>query len=89
MLKQLRSEGMSIFTLVWLGQLVSILGSSLSNFAMDVWVYQRNGSVTELSFLILFTTLPLVIVSPVAGVLVDRWNHRWILPSRQENIDNA
>jgi MFS transporter, DHA3 family, macrolide efflux protein len=79
MLKQLRSEGMSIFTIVWLGQLVSILGSSLSNFAMDVWVYQRNGSVTELSFLILFTTLPLVIVSPVAGVLVDRWDRRWVM----------
>jgi MFS transporter, DHA3 family, macrolide efflux protein len=79
MLKKLRSEGMSIFTLVWLGQLVSILGSSLSNFAMDVWVYQRNGSVTELSFLILFTTLPLVIVSPFAGVLVDRWDRRWVM----------
>jgi MFS transporter, DHA3 family, macrolide efflux protein len=79
MLKQLRSEGMSIFTIVWLGQLVSILGSSLSNFAMDVWVYQRNGSVTELSFLILFTTLPIVIVSPFAGVLVDRWDRRWVM----------
>jgi MFS transporter, DHA3 family, macrolide efflux protein len=79
MLKQLRSEGMSIFAIVWLGQLVSILGSSLSNFAMDVWVYQRNGSVTELSLLILFTTLPLVIVSPVAGVLVDSWNRRWVM----------
>ena len=79
MLKQLRSERMSIFAIVWLGQLVSILGSSLSNFAMDVWVYQRNGSVTELSFLILFTTLPLVIVSPFAGVLVDRWDRRWVM----------
>jgi MFS transporter, DHA3 family, macrolide efflux protein len=79
MLKQLRSEGMSIFTFVWLGQLVSILGSSLSNFAVDVWVYQRNGSVTELSFLILFTTLPLVLVSPFAGVLVDRWDRRWVM----------
>jgi MFS transporter, DHA3 family, macrolide efflux protein len=79
MLKQLKSEGMSIFTLVWLGQLVSILGSNLSNFAMDVWVYQRNGSVTELSFLILFNTLPLVIISPFAGALVDRWDRRWVM----------
>ncbi len=79
MLKQLKSEGMSIFAIVWLGQLVSILGSTLSNFAMDVWVYQRNGSVTELSLLILFTTLPLVIVSPIAGALVDRWNLRWVM----------
>jgi MFS family permease len=79
MLKLLRIEGMSIFAFIWLGQLISILGSSLSNFAIDVWVYQRNGSVTELSFLILFATLPLVIVSPFAGVLVDRYNRRWIM----------
>jgi MFS transporter, DHA3 family, macrolide efflux protein len=79
MLKLLRIEGISIFAFIWLGQLISILGSSLSSFAIDVWVYQRNGSVTELSFLILFATLPLVIISPFAGVLVDRYNRRWIM----------
>jgi MFS transporter, DHA3 family, macrolide efflux protein len=79
MLKQLKSEGMLTFSIIWLGQLVSMLGSSLSNFAMDIWVYQRNGSVTELSFMILFTTLPLVLISPIAGVLVDRWDRRWVM----------
>ena len=79
MLKPLKIEGMSIFVLVWLGQLVSLLGSSITNFALDVWVYQQSGSVTQLSFLILFTTLPLVIISPFAGILVDRWNRRWVM----------
>lgn len=79
MLKALKIEGMSIFVLVWLGQLVSVLGSSLSNFALDVWVYQQTNSVTHLSFLILFSTLPRVIISPFAGVLVDRWNRRWVM----------
>ncbi|BAZ22956.1 major facilitator superfamily MFS_1 [Kalymmatonema gypsitolerans NIES-4073] len=79
MLKPLKIEGMSIFVLVWLGQIVSLLGSSLSNFALNVWVYQQTGSITQLSFLILFTTLPIVIISPLAGVLVDRWNRRWVM----------
>ena len=79
MLKSLKNEGISIFILVWLGQLVSLLGSSISNFAIDIWVYQKSGSVTQLSLLILITTLPLVIISPFAGVLVDRWNRRWIM----------
>ena len=79
MLKPLKIEGMSIFVLVWLGQLVSLLGSNLTNFALDVWVYQQNGSVTQLSFLILFTTLPNVIISPLAGALVDRWDRRWVM----------
>jgi MFS family permease len=79
MLKPLKMEGMSIFVLVWLGQLVSLLGSSLSNFALDVWVYQQSGSVTHLSFLILLTSLPVVIISPFAGILVDKWNRRWVM----------
>ena len=77
--KPLKIEGMSVFLLVWLGQLISLLGSSLSNFALDVWVYQQSGSVTQLSFLILFSTLPDVILSPFAGVLVDRFNRRWVM----------
>ncbi len=79
MLKPLKMEGMSIFVLVWLGQLVSLLGSSISNFALDVWVYQQSASITQLSFLILFTTLPLVVISPFAGILVDNWNRRWVM----------
>ena len=79
MLKLFKIEGMSILVLVWFGQLVSLLGSSLSSFALDVWVYQQTGSVTQLSFLILFSTLPSVIISPFAGVLVDRWNRRWVI----------
>lgn len=77
--KPLKIEGMSVFVVVWLGQLVSLLGSSLSNFALDVWVYQQTGSVTQLSFLILFSALPNVIISPLAGVLVDNWNRRWVM----------
>ncbi|MEO1374974.1 MAG: MFS transporter [Cyanobacteria bacterium J06635_10] len=79
MLKQFKIEGMSIFFVVWLGQLVSLSGSSITNFALDVWVYQQTGSVTQLSFLMLFTALPLVIISPFAGILVDHWNRRWVM----------
>ena len=79
MFKPLIRKEMSIFFIVWFGQLVSILGSNITNFALDVWVYQQTGSVTELSFLILFSTLPLVILSPFAGILVDHWNRRWIM----------
>lgn len=79
MLKPLKIKGTSIFILVWLGQLVSLLGSSVSNFALNVWLYQQSGSVTQLSFLILLTTFPIVITSPFAGALIDRYNRRWVM----------
>jgi MFS family permease len=67
------------FLTVWLGQLVSILGSGLSDFALMLWVYEHSGSLTQFTLAFLFKVLPAVIVSPFAGVLVDRWDRRRIL----------
>jgi predicted MFS family arabinose efflux permease len=43
---------------------------------LGVWVYQRTGAVTQFALITLFTTLPGIVVSPVAGALVDRWDRR-------------
>jgi len=67
---------MQIFTLVWLGQLVSLMGSSLTEFALGVWVYQHTGSVTQLALSYLFAYLPQIALSPLAGALIDRWDRR-------------
>ncbi|ACK67642.1 major facilitator superfamily MFS_1 [Rippkaea orientalis PCC 8801] len=70
---------MKIFLIIWLGQLVSFFGSHLTDFALGIWVLQKTGAVTEYSFTILATTLPWFIMSPIAGALVDRWDHRWTM----------
>ena len=64
---------------VWLGQLVSLIGSSLTGFVLGVWVYQRTGSVTQFSLIFLASTLPAVLVAPFAGVLADRWDRRRLM----------
>lgn len=64
------------FLLIWLGQLVSLIGSGLTGFALGVWVYQRTGSVTQFALISLFTALPGIVFSPIAGALVDRWDRR-------------
>ncbi|MFB2922782.1 MULTISPECIES: MFS transporter [Aerosakkonema] len=70
---------MRVFLLVWFGQLVSLIGSGLTSFALGVWVYQRTGSVTQFSLILLFAMLPTILISPVAGAIVDRWNRRWCI----------
>ncbi len=70
---------MRIFILIWFGQLVSLIGSGITGFALGVWVYQRTGSVTQFALISLFTQLPGIVISPVAGALVDRWNRRWTM----------
>lgn len=70
---------LGMFLLVWFGQVASLLGSGLTNFALGVWVYLRTGSVTEFAFISFSTILPVVIISPIAGMIVDRWEQRYCM----------
>ena len=67
------------FALMWLGQLVSLIGSGLTRFAVGVWVYQRHRSATEFTLIMLFSYLPGLLAAPHAGALVDRWDRRWTM----------
>src|SRR5512145_303715 len=69
-------RGMGRFFIIWLGQLASLIGSGLTRFALAIWVYQRTGSITQLALLSFFPELVLIVLSPLAGVLVDRWDRR-------------
>ncbi|NJN44890.1 MAG: MFS transporter [Anaerolineae bacterium] len=60
-------KGMRTFYTIWVGQLISTLGSGLTGFAMGVWVYQETESVTLFAINILAFTIPSLIVSPFAG----------------------
>jgi MFS family permease len=72
-------QGMRVFTIMWIGQLVSIVGSGLTGFALGVWVYRNTGSVMEFAFVALFGMLPKVLIAPLAGAIVDRWDRRTVM----------
>jgi MFS transporter, DHA3 family, macrolide efflux protein len=65
-----------IFILIWFVQLISLTGSGLTSFALGIWIYQRTGSVTQFTLTSLFTILPGILISPLAGTLIDRWDRR-------------
>ncbi len=67
------------FLTVWVGQFVSTLGSSLTAFAAAWWVFERTGSATQFSLTVLFEVLPFVVLSPFAGVIVDRYSRRQVI----------
>jgi MFS family permease len=67
------------FGALWLGQTVSFVGSSLTGFVLGVWVYQSTGSATQFAIISIAAVLPGVLVSPFAGVLVDRRNRRTLM----------
>jgi predicted MFS family arabinose efflux permease len=64
------------FLIVWLGQVVSLVGSGLTSFGLGVWVFQQTGSATHFALIGLAVVLPRVLLSPLAGAVVDRWDRR-------------
>lgn len=74
-----RPTGMFGFTLVWLGQIVSVLATNMTAFALTIWVFQKTGSATALALVQVFFITPLLIVTPFAGVMVDRYNRKLMM----------
>jgi MFS transporter, DHA3 family, macrolide efflux protein len=73
------AAGLKAFAVMWFGQLISLVGSGLTRFAVGVWVYQRTGSATQFTLIMLFAFLPGLLTAPHAGALVDRWDRRWVM----------
>ncbi len=69
----------SAFFTIWTGQAFSLFGSQLVQFALVWWLTQTTGSATVLARATLIALLPQILVAPVAGALVDRWNRRWVM----------
>ncbi len=67
------------FLVIWAGQLVSAVGSRLSRFALGIWVLRTTGSTTQFALISLVAALPVILVSPFSGALVDRWDRRQTL----------
>ncbi|KAA3663661.1 MAG: MFS transporter [Chloroflexi bacterium] len=60
------------FSIVWVGQVVSLVGTAMTQFALTIWAFEQTGRATDLALIGFFFMVPLLIVSPIAGVIVDR-----------------
>src|SRR4030065_1997993 len=76
---QKRPSGMFGFTIVWIGQIISLLGTSMTGFAVTIWAYQKTNAATSLAMVGFFFVAPMLIASPFAGALVDRSNRKMMM----------
>ena len=79
MKNRINLSGMRGFTAIWLGQFTSILGSAMTNFALTIWAWEETSTATALALTGLAFVLPNIIIYPVAGALVDRWNRKLVM----------
>lgn len=70
---------MRSFLIVWLGQIISLIGSGLTSFALGVWIFERTQQATPFALTVLAANLPRILLLPVAGALADRWNRRTLM----------
>lgn len=71
--------GMEGFTLLWLGQLISRFGSKMTLFSVMVWLVEKEGMASPVAIYTLFATIPVILLSPIAGTITDRYNKKLIM----------
>lgn len=67
------------FSLVWFGQLISLLGTNMTGFGLTIWAYEKTGSATALALVGFFFVTPMLVFSPIAGAIVDRSNRKFMM----------
>lgn len=67
------------FILVWLGQTISSLGSSLTSFGFSVWLFEELDTAMPFVITGMALSLPRIILSPLAGSLADRYSRKRIM----------
>lgn len=70
---------MKTFVIIWVGQLVSRVGTAMTRFAFLIWVYQETGLATSVALLGFFSFIPFLLIGPFAGVWIDRLDRRRIM----------
>lgn len=72
--------GQSDFRTLWLAQFVSVFGDFLALFGViSLITFRWHGTAAQVTYLLVAYMLPLAIVSPVAGVFVDRWRVKRVM----------
>ena len=74
-----RPAGMTGFIIVWIGQIISILASGMSGFGLSIFMFEQTKSATAMGLMQVSFILPFLLLSPIAGVMVDRYNRKLMM----------
>jgi MFS transporter, DHA3 family, macrolide efflux protein len=72
-------SGMRTFMIVAVGQVASLLGTGMTNFALTFWAFSETGRATDLALIGFFFITPMLLLSPTAGAMVDRYDRKLMM----------
>ena len=67
------------FLILWSTQSLSQLGSSLTGYALTLWLYEQTGSALSTAALTICSYAPYVLMSIFAGALTDRFDKKKLM----------
>ncbi len=79
MTEQPSQRSFRIFGIIWVGQLISLIGSGMTTFTLAIWILRNTEHVTNYTLAIVLASLPGTLLAPFAGALVDRWSRRLVM----------
>ena len=71
--------GFRKFLIIWMGEWISNIGTGMTAFGLGVYVWQLTGSALDVAMVEMAALLPLILLTPVAGVLADRYDRRLLM----------
>lgn len=67
------------FTMLVIGQIISLFGNNILRYALPLYLLNKTGSAALYGMVLALSFLPMVILSPVGGIIADRVNKRNIM----------
>ncbi len=75
-----RPTGMTAFIIIWIGQVLSLLGTAVGQYGLTLWAFDASGGLaTPLALIGFFFIAPMIAFAPIVGVLVDRANRKLMM----------
>lgn len=67
------------FTMVVIGQIISLFGNAIIRFALPLYLLNQTGSAALFGIVSACSFIPMIILSPIGGIFADRVNKRNIM----------
>lgn len=77
--KSMNKSGYNYFILLWIASFISAIGSGLTSFGLGVYVFEKTGLSSMTGSVMLAGFLPMLLLTPFAGVLADRYDRRFLM----------
>lgn len=78
-MKQTQKKSMKMFIVLLIGQFISSIGSGLTDFGLAIYVLDLTKSVSATAIISICAFLPLIVLTPLGGILADRYDRRLLM----------